>query len=59
MSDKGKKRATSSAYVTTNKNSLSRLKRKLDSIDTEFKNSRGRQVIKVVISANKQRKKAT
>lgn len=54
MSGRSSKKTTSSAYVTTNRNSLQRLKKKLDSIDSEFK-SRGKQVIHVV-KASKSKK---
>lgn len=56
MSERGSKKAVSSGYVTTNRNSLARLKRKLDSIDTEF-NSRGKQVITVVVTKNTKKEK--
>ena len=57
MSDKYSKKAASSNYVATHRNSLQRLKRKLDSIDSEF-NSRGKQVI-TVVKSGKSNKKAT
>lgn len=51
MSNRVSKRPSTFSTATTNKQTLARLNRKLDSIDAEF-SSRGKQVIIVVKSSS-------